>query len=81
MSKFSDWWRYREGKETVICFAMMVIAAFVVVYYYNQPSEPKDPDICTSFCIRDKNDVPRYPHFFKENPDLLPEHLKEEIRG
>lgn len=81
MSKFSNWWHFREGKETTIVVVMVIVLASIAAYFIGQPDEPKDPDICTSFCIRDINDVPRYPQFFKENPDLLPEHLKEELRG
>ena len=81
MSKFSNWWHFREGKETIIVIVMVAVLASIAAFFIGQPDESEDPDICTSFCIRDINDVPRYPQFFKENPDLLPEHLKEELRG
>ena len=81
MSKFNNWWHYREGKETTIATVMVIVIGSIIAYSISQPNEPKDPDICPSFCIRDINDVPRHPHFFRENPDLLPEHLKEELRG
>ena len=81
MEKLSYWWKFREGKETTIVIIMAFVIGSVGFIIASYPVEPKDPDICTSFCIRDINDVPRHPHFFEDNPDLMPEKLKKELRG
>ena len=81
MEKLSYWWNFREGKESTIVIIMAFVIGSVGFLIASQPEEAKDPDICTSFCIRDINDVPRHPQFFKDNPDLMPEKLKKELRG
>jgi len=74
MTSFHTWWNYREGKETVFVL-LGVIIAVTVGFLLFEPEE-KDPDICSSFCIQDKNGVLRHKEWFERHPEDLPEGIR-----
>ena len=70
MTDFRTWWNYREGKEMTIAVSIVLVVVLSVFALYD--SEEEDPNICSNLCIIDKNGIPRYQEWFREDPEDKP---------